>query len=722
MINITTGQVINFGDTQSVTVYQDFSDPDTWYIVPIPVIAKEPDGTPAFSLIEYDLGSTKAGTCAFQTELHVPNAALAAVQQKLGASITIGQFDWKSVKAKFHFATADSGALMLIATPSMYGANRASFIVHLPDAASVNDFKNAFGPDGSAGGAFQLEYDVTALTKLPPAVVTVDFNAQTAFEYQRTVSVSRNTWGHVTSETVSISEYLQQSQAGTITVDPGSQELDPATQKRLLKWGNDTLQADVTAAVCQAQALMNPSGASNFSMSDVASFHNVYTEGQVVDWIIAPTAQIEAFSAAQWGSLYSQVSNRDLAVGITVHDLARNGIDSIEVAITYPVGATTPPPNNTHLFTQQGPGSWIFKAPGADVHGAFDGNFSYHYKVNYQDGSAPYISDEIVTSDSDVFLTANDLNILQINFDAANVPFQNTTQPHAVDHVLVEMFFVNENDGVSKGVQQIQLDAKTQSHTFLSRTHRPFSNPCQYRLTFALEGGATWVVDWQLATNAAPVSDTKAAKVPTVYIADPFQEKLVSLFLYSPDHTSFDMVSINAQYNDPINNLNEQHDWSLQGTPMKPEYWLFAAPNNVNGQIISYSGMYMMNGVPAQVQAAKIGTPMILLRPGYSTFGVTVDPTEIDWSGGGYDQVVVQLYTKDAAGNRQNLSSFPAFHKDNTSLQLWNFLNNDTKQPQYFYTVKYYVTGQAKPQIISETAVQGDSQLVIPARGPAAAV
>lgn len=724
MINIQNSQVINFGDSQSVTVYRDYSDTNKCYIVPMPVIAKDPDGTPAFSLVEYDQGSSKAGTCSFQTELHVSDEALAAVKAALGDGITIGQFDWKSVKAKFHFATAESSGLMLIATPSMYGANRASFVVHLPDQNTVNDFKNAFGPDGSAGGTFMLEYDVTALTKLPPAVVTADFNAQTAFEYQRTVHVSRDTWGHVTSESVSISEHLQQSQAGTITVDPGGQELDAETKKRLLAWGNATLQADVEIAVRQAQQMMDPQGAPTFSMSSVASFHNVYVEGQVVDWIISPTAQIEAFGADVWGKLFSQVSNRNLQTSFTVHDLSSNGVESIEVAVNYPVGAATPPPGNTHRFTPSDAGSWLFKAPGSDHAGAFDGNFSYTYTVNYKDGSQPFVSDAITSADSNIYLTANDLNILQVNFDASNVPFAGGTgnAKHVVEHVLVEMFFVNENNGLSLGVQQVQLDAKTLSHRFQSMTHRPFNNPFQYRLTFALAEGMTWVVDWQQATNAGPVSDGMAAKVPTVNIASPFQEKLISLFLYTGKDQKFDMVSVNAQYNDAVNNLHEQHDWSLQSDPMTPENWLFAAPNNVNGQIVSYSGMYMLDGQPAQLQPANIGTTMILLRPGYSTFGVMVDPSEIDWKAGQYDQVVVQLYVKDDKGVRSDLSQFPAFHKDNLTSQLYNFTHADGTNPVYYYTVKYYVTGQPEPEVIVETKVEGDSQLVIPARGPAAKV
>lgn len=722
MINIRNSQVISFGDNQSVTVYQDFSDANTWYLVPVPVIATGENGVPVFSLVEYDQGNTIAGTCAFQAELHVDGAALAAVRDKLGADITIGQFDWTSVQARFHFATAAETGLVLMATPSMYGANRASFIIHLPDQNTVNDFKNAFGPDGSAGGTFMLEYQVTALTRLPPATVTVEFNSQTAYAYQQTTHVKRDTWGHVTSETTEISQQLQQSRAGTITIDPGDNVLDPETRKRLQAWGNATLANDVAAAVTQAQRLMDPNGASNFSMSDVASFRNVYCEGQVVDWVIAPRASIPAFGAAQWPSLYSKVSNRQFDLAVSVQDLARNGVESIEFAVTYPLGTGAVPPGNTVRFTPSGPGSWLLKAPGADKDGAFDGRFSYCYRVNYSDGSQPYQSGPVESSDTAIYLSANDLNVLQVEFDARNVPFRQDgsgAQQNLVSHLLVDFYFFNESDGLGLGNQQIQLDATTRTHVFKSRTHVPFDCPYQYRLTYVLVSGESWVIDWQQNSVAGKV-DAGTARAPVIAVPDPFQDVHVFLFLKAPAGQSFDMVAINAQYDDDANNLHEQHAWQMQSSPMTPDTWSFAAPVNVNGQIISYRGMYVIDGQPTQLQPAHIPALTILVAPGHESFGVTVDPSQIDWKAGGYSQVTASLYLKDADGNRMTISDFPAFHAGNDGTRLWTFMHETGSAPRYFYTAKYYIEGQAKPEEIPETEVAGDTMLVLPARGAAA--
>ena len=230
MIAIENTRVITYGNNQSVTVYRDFSDTNLWYIVPEPVIPRGDDNLPEFALVNAGDGGKVAGTCPFQAELNVSPDALAAVQSALGAGARFAQFDWQSVNAVFIFSTATMAGMELTATPSMYGANRASFIVHLPDQATVNDFINAFGPGGSGAGTFMLRYDVTALTRLPPVSVTVQFNSSAAYEFQRTVSESKNVWGNVTSRTVAVHEHLAQSEAGTISVDrwQTARSCDPA--------------------------------------------------------------------------------------------------------------------------------------------------------------------------------------------------------------------------------------------------------------------------------------------------------------------------------------------------------------------------------------------------------------------------------------------------------------------------------------------------------------
>jgi len=722
MINIENAQVITYGNDQSVTVYQDFTDANTYYIVPQPVIPLGDDGLPQFSLLSYTTGTEVTGTCSFQTELQVSDAALAAVKAKLGAGIKIGQLDWQSVQVVFHFATATNAALELIATPSMYGANRASFIIHMPDSDTYQAFEAGFGPDGSAAGTFMLEYDVTALTRLPPATVTVDFNAQTAFDYQRTVNVSRDTWGHVTSETVSITEHLQQSKAGTISVDPGGRPLDAETQKRLMQWGNDTLANDVEQAVAAVTRMMDSNTAPTFNMSAISSFHDVYSEGQVVPWFIKPRANIPAFSPEVWAKVSKSVSIRPMKAAFTVQDLERNNVASIDLVVSYPLNSSVPAANNTYQFTPKTPSSWIFEAPGQSSAGVFDGTYSYHYVVNYSDGTAPFHSAEIKSTQSAVHLTANDLNVLYLEFSADNVPFKaaGDTGSDLVDYVLIDMFFVNQTTGQPIQMQQARLDATKTSAIFHSPTTEPFANPCSYRLTYVLTTNQKVIVDWTTTTLAAPLGQGTSI-VPVIHLSSPFQGKTISLFPMPPSGKSFQMLAVNATYSDTLNNLNEQNQWAVTDFSTPPKAWNFLAPANQNTQIISFDGQYVLDGNPGQLQAVKTSSAMLIIDPLKPMFSVTVDPSQIEWAASNFTQVEVTLYTKDAAGqNKLNVRSLEPFHSDNNLNQLYTFNFDASTTPVCYYTAQYWIKDQPAPAVIEETELSATAHLTLLGKPPSA--
>ncbi|CBS91125.1 hypothetical protein [Azospirillum lipoferum] len=723
MINIEATQVISYGEGQVVTVYRDFTDANTWYIVPEPVIPLDGNGIPEFSLVSYMTDKEVTGTCSFQTELQVSQAALQAVKAKLGADIVIGQFDWQSVKAVFHFATAKQAALELFATPSMYGSNRASFIIHLPDSDTYEAFKNAFGPGGSAAGTFVIEYDVTALTRLPPVTVTVEFDSQTAYDYQRTVDVSRDTWGHVTSETVSITEHLQQSKAGKITIDPGARPLDQGTLQLLTQWGNDTLQRDVEQAVAAATRMMGSNTAPTFNMTAVSSFRNVFTEGQIVPWVITPRSPIPSFSDAVWKKVSSSVSIRPMRVAFTVQNLSANGVESIQVMVNYPVGSETPPANNTFEFTPGGSSSWIFTAPGHSDRGVFDGKYSYHYVVNYADGSQPYMSGEIESDDSEIYISANDLKILYIEFVAENVAFKNAKNfdTISVDYMLIDLFFVNQATGAPLQFQQAKLDATNKSHVFKSQTHEPFANPCSYKLTYVLTSGAQVIVDWQTTKLAAPKQEG-AATAPVVHLNSPFQNRTITLFPLAPKDQTFQMASISATYTDSVNNTNEQYSWNITEFSRSPEMWTFLAPANQNGQIVSFEGTYIFDNQPYSLQPAQTSLTMFVLDPKKPLFSVIVDPSQVEWEAGPYTQVIVKLYTKDDKGNISNIKTLIPFHKGNSQTQLYTYYYDASKTPVCYYTAEYWIKDQPAPAKIAETDLSATGQLTLFGKPPQAAL
>ena len=72
-----------------------------------------------------------------------------------------------------------------------------------------------------------------------------------------------------------------------------------------------------------------------------------------------------------------------------------------------------------------------------------------------------YKSPVIRSSDTAIYIDANDLNILQVTFDASNVFNLVKSQ---VDYLLIDFYFVNQADGALVRDLQKKLDSKNGSY------------------------------------------------------------------------------------------------------------------------------------------------------------------------------------------------------------------------------------------------------------------
>ncbi len=700
MINVEHSQIITYGHDQKATVYQDFADTNKYYIVPTPVIPLNDQGVPEFSLVRYQSNKEVRGVCAFQVELSVSSEALTAVKQHLG-SVTIGQLDWQSAKAWFIFS-AGGATLNKVVEPSMYGSNRAGFVIQLPNEVAVNAFINAFGPSGSAGGTFSLQYDVTTLTRLPPVKVMVEFDSNIAYHYEKTVHESENIWGNVTSRSVTIRQCLTESQAGKVTIDPGGKPLTPALRQRMLTWANQTLEADVDQAVGSAIKIIGEKNSDDFSMSQVASFKNFYEVGQVVPWYITPEAAIPSFDASIWSKIFSKVSDQNLRVSFTITNLVSNAVASVELTVTYP----TKPTGNTNTFKPSTPGNWLFQAPGhilAD--GSYDGRYSYQYTVNYSGGSQPYKSPPISSLATEIQINANDLAILDVTFHAGNVAFAGSSgnsgsgSGNEVQSVLVDFYFLNQASGVVKN-QQFTLDRSTTSYMVCSKMKLPFTNPYSYKLTYVLTDRQNLVIDWQQSNSNSQT------------ITTPFQTVTVTPFFLAPADKEFDLVELQVTYSDKVNKIDEQHSWAVPGGVI-PKPWSFQAPRNQNGQQIQFSGMFIIGGAQSPIPEAITSMPFINISTTQAWHSVEVFPSQIEWTSKKISEVVVNLYTLTGINNKTNIRSF-SFNSKGPGKQLWGFLYDSQQTPVYYYDLHYWYTGEAEPGKITQTEVQGSGILVIP--------
>ncbi|MCB0642828.1 MAG: hypothetical protein KDC44_14365, partial [Phaeodactylibacter sp.] len=81
MINIQNAVQVPFNNGDDfVTVYFDYDNPDIWYAVPKPRIARDANGRPAFTVTEYkNPDHNSSGHFNMDVEVELPKPALDAI-------------------------------------------------------------------------------------------------------------------------------------------------------------------------------------------------------------------------------------------------------------------------------------------------------------------------------------------------------------------------------------------------------------------------------------------------------------------------------------------------------------------------------------------------------------------------------------------------------------------------------------------------------------------
>lgn len=190
---------------QSWIYYQDQDTNAVFYIMPKPVMVQNQDGSPQFSLTEYtdNQGNFVAGSCKIITELAPVSSdvqtAVAGILRNSGIanptyqampfldSTPSGSPDPNCASLKFSDA-AGTVSRTITVVPSLSTAGvveEAIFNITSMTRAEVQFFKNYFGGNAEAG-TVEITYQLTATAAMGGIQVQVTFDAQAAFEYQRT--------------------------------------------------------------------------------------------------------------------------------------------------------------------------------------------------------------------------------------------------------------------------------------------------------------------------------------------------------------------------------------------------------------------------------------------------------------------------------------------------------------------------------------------------------
>lgn len=647
MFDVSTAMQIYYDETNdlAVTIFRDRTDPNTWYMVPVPRLRVQA-GQPVFALTKYLTNQNGiAGSCAFEVELHFPQEARKAAEIAIGKPVVWGQFTWVSGEAAFDFESSETGVVhsrSVSVSPSLFGSNVANFYIPLPTEADLNNFVAAFSGEGSISG-FTIRYEMGALTQLLAASAVVSYNAAAAVEYERKYESQKNIWGQTHDVLKEVRQVLKQSGAGDVKLTPGPGATDLV--KQLVRdWAWSTLEKQVAQAIDAALALSNASGNPVSATND---FTASYSEDAIIEWSTPVSAMLPKFDSNTWKNVYKEVDNRQLVVtfALTGNYYSADNValfERVKITVDYPTRETD---NSFELVPgQDGKMAHTYVAPGQ---GKFEEQYQYRYEVEFSD-APPYTSDWITSTDTLIYLRPNAFGVRNVEFVGSNVPFTGNGA-YLVETVFID-YFDNPPAGQPAKLQTKELkgNGPDSAVAFTSTYRVPLTNTYAYRLRYVLKTGQV------VTTQQPPEFGSNNADKVMVLTPAPSITTFDLTALVTNSGTGFMDIGVNAAYFDDQNSSTTpplNHDWSGWTPPLSPpgayraETWRFSAHPDpqtayfrVNGQILYGDGeIFTLDNINV-----AFGQRPLILSDLQQIYSVKIITERIDWNI--VSQVVVNMF------------------------------------------------------------------------------
>lgn len=685
--------------------YGDDENASIFYIIPRPQFSFDNRQRPVFRLVEYRTsdGSNGSGYCHLQVQLSVPqdvrDAIVADIRAKFGVTdpqIDPLRYNPGSMAGVEYPDPATPGEPVLVqVAPTLVGGNIASFLIDL-DREGVKTFKDAFS---GVTGALPVNYAVSVDSRMPAVKAVVTFDSQAAYRYEQQNKVDKNVWGDVTRREVTIRTTLQQSQAGSIQVDPGSPPPPPEVIEAARRWAQGTLEQLVNNAVNSVLASIPANQADRFTMDLVQSFREEYSESQVVPWLFAPADTLPSMPQLgfSFDEFFSVVDLRRFNVNVTMN-LAfakeapaedSTAIRSVDVTVTYPGlqdnTFTFDADNQAHLFETV----WD---PGAG------GRYKIAYKVNYwRTGQPPLVMPAQDAEASIYTINPAAAALVEVEFNADNVPFVTTGAGY--DFVQVEFWFQDLSGNNHPIVQNIQLDSSAKTGKVNSIYAVPRFNDYVYTLTYRKNDGSLLRLQPQ-TSNAAKI-----------YINNPLKTTTLFLVLTKTANNGVDYALTDIAYNTGLDGPPVSISLQIPDPPDtgKTNLPITVTAVDTSQVVFYYSGIILFeDGNLLQIPDAVTNLKSIILNPNQFWFGINVRADLIDWSDPNLGMVSVDLTFEAPTGTgeqavrvRRTITPPSPWTRASAPTQqkhvVVGFLHPVSEQAKYDAVITYaYTNGPAK--------------------------
>lgn len=731
---------------QGITVFADSEDPQQWYYLPNrPHFATDEANRPAvrFLVLKEDLDQLTpqeedtAGFLVFDTSLSWPEAALAAVAEKIQHNGNLPSLPrmvpllYTAGTVRLMFldrttpdpapksaagsgdpgTTPDHGAppapaeqwvtmLECSGIPSMYGENRAIFSATLTKQATELLYA-AFDGFIPAGVVYDLKF-----TGLQPAFhVHVEADWTQVFH-----SVKEKHSANLIFFSADIEKTVQSLIDNKTIVFTGTIEGVGAegmasqfdeVRKMLMDFVLNTffkptpnpfvpdtsVKDGIIGVLTAARDLASPVNCGyqriELDADELRKLSIDYDVAMAVERTIAPQSHLELFFA-DYNLTKEQVvtvvdgadaffKEADFTV-MTSADYATDGIEGVTVDVTY--GQPSPPPANAPLW------SWSFKDETVVAKKAawFDPTVGdvaqYRYEVVFSPNKVP--GPELKLNSD--WQNSRGMVVMvtpEEMFLSRRIEFQlDALLPALVfPEVQVEIRYTEPSSGwTHEESSLLSTDTKTWSTSF--RIHRDWSTTIEYRLTYIHPAG-NMVIDWQPTDqNDIPVTDPRANLYPVQVVI-------------AGDKSRLSQVVVNLSYADQANGIFESTVFNLDSTTFSaPHTWTFPRADPAANRYVYNLVIIGNDGSIIQTGDVQADNPVLVLGPA-TALSWTVQPEVIGPALADNGVVKIDL-ALDYRDDETGVSLSRTIDIGGTGAAAsWPLHLADASRRQYTYTVTY---------------------------------
>lgn len=713
MLNISQQGTYQDPSGYQWTFYQDDVTPTVFYIVPRPQFAYDSNGKPIFQIVRYSTNDTNNGSgyCHIGVELAVPDSVQAAIvpliAQQFGiANPMFSAMSYNPSGQSFLVFTFAGSTTTIPASASAFGSNQATFVMQL-SKAELDSVAAVFT---TAGGTYEVQYNLSVPARLPAVTAMVSFNSAIAYQYQVTQPV-HHTWGKDTPGYAVAT--LQASGASSVNLTWGIANPPASLVQSVTSWANATLADMVAAEVQEQMQIQGMTSSESFNISTVSSFTNTYKDNQVVNWCIQPQQLLPSLTdlglniADFSTTVNTQKQVMTISTNLPFQQDDLNGanqdqfkamlVKEMTVTVNYP---GLPQAQATYTFTKNG--SQVFTAPYDTQQGP---TWGLTYTVTYVGGAAP-VSGTIVDIDQGQYtLSLGAAGIFTVKFDAQQA-FTGSPSTNPLTQLEIALSFLNA-DGSGPFINQTQVIKRTdipQTGTITSLLGVPMTSRYNYTVTYVYANDLTFTAPAQTNQTGFTqyIQAAAAIHMTEVVIVLPATDQNIILDadvnMWYPSAPNIPGVTGQPTASNPtVFNLTPQQ----QGTMV---YARDTFNGFINGnQPLMYSAS--INALSGQINTGPVmvanTTPSVMISTTQRYFTLQVVPTAIDWSTAPFQSVQV-IATATVAGVAQAPLAMTWNSGDNNP-QYMTVPMQVGQAVSYSWNATYISTGKA-PQTVSGTS------------------